>query len=410
MTIHSKLSTASNSCAATVDFATAQAILRLAALPLGSETVALEKAGHRILAEPVLAKINSPRFDVAAMDGYAVRSTDIAAGHNRFKVVGESYPGSARITLAGPKKAMRIMTGAPMPIGADRIVVLEQCTVEGDFVTIRETLHNKPHVRPRGSDFVCGDTLLEQGATINPNALVLAAASDANKLVVHRRPRLSCLASGDELVDSGDASSTGTAIPDSLSQAVLLLGRQWGAKSGKASRVKDTPEAIEGAARDLLPDCDVLAVIGGASRGDRDFARAGLVPLGLSINFAGIAMKPGKPVWYGRIGDRHILGLPGNPVAAITIARLFLAPLLTGLGGRGTEAGLRTHYLPLADAVQCAPREQFLCGYEDEGHIRLIKRQSASRQLSLQAADILVQIPAGSRDYPAGTQMATYRF
>ncbi|MBB3912078.1 molybdopterin molybdotransferase MoeA [Sphingomonas desiccabilis] len=397
-------------CAADCSFDAAQALLAAAAVPLGTERVALRKAGRRVLAEPVLAAFDSPRRDTAAMDGVAVRERDVADGTRRLAVAGAAYPGSP-FAGAAPAAAVRVTTGAALPAGTDRVVPVELLTETDAGVLLPARLPDKRHVRPRASDFAAGAQVLAAGRILDARALVVAAAADAAEVVVWRRPRVHVIASGDELVPPGHAAAGDALLPDSLSEAVQLLVRQWGGQPGGATRVPDDAGAITTAAQAALADCDILVMAGGASRGERDFARAGLKPLGLETDFAGVAMKPGKPVWHGRVGAAHVLGLPGNPTAAMTVARLFLVPLLTALEGRGFAAGLDWQPLPLAAPAEAAgPREAFLCAARTPGGVAVLDRQSAASQAMLALADLLVRRPAGAPALAAGERVEALRF
>lgn len=380
-------------CSAQIGFETAQAILATHAAPLGKQQIPIAKAGRRRLAEPLRAQIDSPRCDTAAMDGYAIRSAEWQDGCRQFSVLGTSLAGGERRGAIPAGCAIRIMTGGPMPPGLDQVVVLEQVVLEGETIRVASLAAAKRHVRHTASDFATGDVLLPAGRVVDPQALAVAAAADVASLSVWRRPRVGCLASGDELAEPGSAQTSGSTVPDSLSQAILLLARQWGGKPETSTRVCDDRSAVASAARAQLDHCDVLVMLGGAAKGDRDFAKTGLEPLDLEIAFADVAIKPGKPVWYGRIGDRHVVGLPGNPTAAMTVARLFLAPLLAGLGGADPASALRYTSLPLVGAVPACPREQFLCATRDGSVARIVDRQSASMQSTLAHADLLVRIP-----------------
>lgn len=389
-------------------FDAALALLAERAQPLGTETIALDRAGRRVLAAPVLAAIDAPRHDSAAMDGFAVRAADTGA---RLRILGASYPAAPFAGSVGAGEAVRVTTGAPIPDGADQVRIVEDAAEDGGFVSFPGPPASRHHIRVRGSDFARGDTILAPGRTLDPRALLAAAAADAGSVSVWRRPRVSVLATGDEIVAPGQAATAPSphAIPDSLSEAVLLLCHQWGAKPGDQHRARDDVAAIGEAASALLPKCDVLVLVGGASRGRRDFAQAALAPLGLALDFARLAIRPGKPVWYGRIGTRHILGLPGNPTAAMTVARLFLVPLLTGLAGRG--AGLDWTPLPLAAAVpEGNGRERFLCGQREGDAVRVLDRQSAGAQALLARADLLVRLPGHGPALAAGTPVSTLRF
>nr|WP_257215114.1 molybdopterin molybdotransferase MoeA [Sphingomonas sp. R-74633] len=393
-----------------MDFDAALAILAAIARPLGTESVRLAKAGRRVLAEPVHAAIDIPARDLAAMDGFAVREADLAEGLRSFAVIAAAYPGASWAGTLGKGQAVRIMTGAPMPAGADRVLMRELVTTHDDAILLDGPLPAKPHVRTRGSDTMAGSALLPAGKLLDPRALVVAAAADADRLTVWRRPRVRVIATGDELVAPGSARAAG-GVPDSLSEAVLLMARQWGAAPMGAALVRDDPALLTTAAEDALETADVLVLCGGASRGDRDFAKAALAPLGLAPGFADVAIKPGKPVWFGSIGTKLVLGLPGNPTAAMTVARLFLAPLLTALGGRGVGAALPWQRAALSEDIPAAgDREAFLCAEWLDDGVRLLARQAASDQSMLARADALVRIPAHASAMPAGTPVELLRF
>lgn len=411
MTAERDWAKAGDACAATLSFDDAQVILAAHALPLGTERVALSKAGRRVLAEAVRARLDAPRYDAAAMDGFAILGADFAAGVRRFRTVGSAYPGEAWRGRLAPGEAVRIMTGAAMPSGAGRVIVREDAAADGDHVVIATGPLARAHVRARASDMARDDLVLPSGRMLDPRALLVAAAADVDAVVAWRRPRVRVIASGDELAEPGAAAGDGRKLPDSLSQALLLLARQWGAVPIGATLVPDNVESLRAATEAACGDCDVLVLAGGASKGDRDFAKPALQPLGLGLAFADVAIKPGKPVWYGRIGERHVLGLPGNPTAAMTMARLFLVPLLTALGGRGASAGLAWYRAPLvALAGEGGSRESFLCGEGSDGGVRIIERQSASAQCMLAHADVLVRRPMHAPALAAGETIDVLRF
>lgn len=389
-------------CAATLDFDAAQAILAAHALPLGSEVVALADAAGRVLAERVVARIAAPRWDCAAMDGYAVRSVDLASDLP-LRVVGTRHAGAVPCGAIAAGEAMRVMTGAPLPEGADRVVMIERSHGCGTQLRLSPHDTDRPHVRREGEDFAAGTPILPRGALLDPGALVAAAAADAGEVQVWRRPRVRLLATGDELAAPGTAITRTNAIPDSLSIALAAFAGNWGADIVATERAADDPVAIRAAARVALVDADVLVIAGGASRGDRDHCRAALAALGLEIGFADIAIKPGKPVWFGRLGSLAVLGLPGNPTAALTVARLFLAPLLAGLGGRQPSDALDWEMRPLAAPVAAnGGREAFLCAARAEDGVRLLDRQLASGQAILAQTRILLRRPAYAPALPIG--------
>ncbi|MES2095286.1 MAG: molybdopterin molybdotransferase MoeA [Pseudomonadota bacterium] len=397
-------------CSANLSFDEALAIIANDALPIGTERIPLSRAGRRILAEPILARIDAPRFDVAAMDGYAMRASDLDVGTRAFDLAGQSYPGSAAPLPIGPCQVAKVTTGAALPAGATQVVPWEHVTVIGGTVVVRN-LPARRHIRERGSDFSIGDELLPAGRMIDPRALAVAAAADMATLTVWRRPRVKVIATGNELIASGLARTTQLHQPDSLSAAIELFVRQWGGRPSGRHLLPDDLSAIERAAADAIGNRDVLVLIGGASMGERDFAKAALEQIGLQIRFSKVAIKPGKPVWYGRIGDTHVLGLPGNPTAALTTARLFLAPLLTALGGRRADSALRWSNAPLASDIPAnGDREAFLCAAWGDDGVRLVERQSASSQMTLGLAEVLVRRAQNVSAADVGQEVEIVRF
>ena len=397
-------------CVATTGFDEAQAIVRKSCVPLGFELVPLGKAGRRVLARDVVAGIDSPRRDCAAMDGYAVHSRDLAQGVVRFRLSGESGAGGPLPVPLPAGTAVRISTGAPMPPDADRVVMREYARIDGNHVILMDR-GGKGHVRKRGDDFEQGHTLLTTGTRMDARAMVVAAAADVEGVTVWRRPRVHVMTNGNELVDPGRAAMQADTVPDSLSEALTLMARQWGGKPTGMSRATDRIDSLRDAAKAALSDTDILVLAGGASHGHRDLARAALLPLGLRLAFAGVAMKPGKPLWYGRIGTTHILGLPGNPTAALTTARLFLAPMIAAMSGAGFASALRWSSHASSHALdEGGDRDQFLCGVLEGDAVRTIERQQASAQMMLAQADILVERRAGVPAGPAGSFLQCLRF
>ena len=384
---------ASGACAASIDFDNALAILATHARPLGKESVALADAGGRHLAAPVLARIDAPRRDCAAMDGYAVRDADLKNGTIFLRSRGTSYAGGAKPGAISAGETWRVMTGAPLPHGSDRVVMIEHCRHRGELVALDAAPLGKPHVRKAGSDFVAGDELLAAGTRMTAARRVVASAADHSEVEVWRRPRILLVATGDEILAPGCASRMPNAIPDSLSGAIEQMCVLAGADVVARLRLPDNEQAIAEAQQEA--SADVVVVIGGASRGDRDFGRSAFASLGLGVAFADVAIKPGKPVWYGRLGQTHVLGLPGNPTAAFTVASLFLAPLIAGLsGGKISDAlpwQLRHSTRPIPPN---GPREAFLCASLSYEGAAICDRQDASGQAMLGLADCLVRRPA----------------
>ncbi|MCW5758785.1 MAG: molybdopterin molybdotransferase MoeA [Phenylobacterium sp.] len=383
-----------------------EACRRVAAIatPLGAEPVALDQAADRVLAVPVVARRSAPQAAVSAMDGYAVRDADLASGPTRLRLVGESFAGAPQ---GGPRleagACVRIFTGAPLPSGADRVVIQEVVRRDGDAVVIAGRPSPARHVRAAGSDFAAGEVLLDAGTRLTPQALVAAAAADREAVEVHVRPRVAVLSTGDELVAPGRSAGAPGTIPDSVSFGVDALARAWGGEVVGRRRLRDDLPSLVRAAGRALEEAHVVVVTGGASVGERDFSRAMFEPLGLRFAFEKVDIKPGKPVWVGRVGARIVVGLPGNPSAAMVTARLFLAPILAGLSGRRAQEAWAWRTAPLAAALgACGDRECFHRGRSDFDGVRPVGRQDSSAPKDLATADLLIRRRADARALEAG--------
>lgn len=298
----------------------------------GTERVDLSGALGRRLAKDVLADVSAPPANVSAMDGYAVRFEDIASGSMPLRVAGEIPAGQLPPRPIGRGEAMRIFTGAPVPDGADHILIQEDAVREGDTVRAIAAQGAPSHVRIAGRDFASGEVLIPAGARIGPSTIALAAAGNHAALWVVQRIRVAIITSGDELRPSGTSLAPGQII-DSVSPAIGALLRAWGAEAIFVPIVRDSIEAIRAAVRSVS-NADVIVAVGGASVGDYDLMKAAFVEAGAEILFAGVAVRPGKPTWFARFGEQRVLGLPGNPASAYVCAHLFLRSLLEGERGR----------------------------------------------------------------------------
>jgi molybdopterin molybdotransferase len=375
----------------------AVALVTGAAAPLGRERVAIAEAHGRVLAAPVTAQVSAPPRDASAMDGYAVRDADLAELPARLAIVGESFPGSGFQGRLEAGSCVRLFTGAPVPSGADRVVIQEAVKRESGFAIFAEAPGAARHIRGRGSDFEAGDLLLEAGRRLDPRALVAAAGADVAEVEVWRRPRLVVLATGDELADPGRARDVEGAIPDSVSLGILALAEAYGAEPVRRRRLGDALPAMEAAAAEALAAADLVVVTGGASVGEKDHARRMFEPAGLELIFSKVAMKPGKPVWLGRAGGRLVMGLPGNPTSALVTGRLLLAPLLARLSGREAGAALRWRLARLSGTLDpCGNRETFVRAVAEDGAARPLSNQDSSAQRTLAAADLLIRRRPGS--------------
>ena len=333
--------------------------------PLDVETVPLAAARGRWLAEPVAATLTQPPFAAAAMDGYAIRWTDRAGP---WTVAGEAAAGRGFAGAVAPGQAVRIFTGAPMPRGADTIVVQEDVAANG--TTARLTGDGPPgrgaHVRAAGQDFKAGAVLARAGAQVGAAAIGLFAAAGHGTVAVRRRPRVALLATGDELVPPGTPPARDQIVSaNGVMLAALFEGA--GAQVTDLGIVADRQEALEAALR-RGAEADLVVTIGGASVGDHDLVQPALRALGATIDFWRVAMRPGKPMLAGRLGAARVLGLPGNPVSAYVTATLFVLPLLRRLAGsESVEPAL--HYGRLATALPA--------NGERRDHLRATARQAA---------------------------------
>jgi molybdopterin molybdotransferase len=375
-----------------ISFDEAVALIASSAGPLSKELVPLEQAHGRTLAEGVRAHVRSPPFDASAMDGYAVRDVDLAELPVALNIVGESFAGSSYDRPLSTGECVRIFTGAAVPAGADRVIVQEVVERRGSEARFSQPLSAARHIRSAGSDFECGELLLDAGTCLHPRSLVAAAAADVKKLCVWTRPRVMVLGTGDELAEPGTAREIPGAVPESVSFGVAAIASEWSAEHLGSVRLPDDLQEMERAAALAVSDADLVLVTGGASVGEKDFAKAMFEPLGLELIFSKVAIKPGKPVWLGRAGSALVMGLPGNPTSAMVTARLFLAPLLVRLGGRDIGAALRWHSAPLGTALEgCGTRETFHRARWNRGTVEILSNQDSSAQKTLAKADLLVR-------------------
>ena len=390
-----------------------EALERVFALagPLGTEEVLLSEARGRVLAAPVTAFVSAPPADVSAMDGYAVREADLAALPVTLRVAGESFAGCGHSSDVVPGSCVRIFTGAPVPPGADRVIVQEVVRRDGDGALFEAPLSPARHVRMEGSDFREGDVLLSAGTLLGPRQMIAAAAADMDRLSVWRRPRVMVLSTGDELAEPGSARDRPQAIPESVSFGVAALAEEWGASFMGRVALADRLDEMTKAAALALRDADLVVVTGGASVGDKDFAKPMFADQGLELVFSKVAIKPGKPVWLGRARGRLVLGLPGNPTSAMVTARLFLAPLVAGLVGRDPSAALRWRKLSLANDLKATgERETFARGIVEGGAVRVVSNQDSSAQKTLADCDLLVRLTPGSDPIDAGSAIDALDF
>lgn len=360
---------------------------------LGSEPVGLLDAGERVLAEPVIAEVTQPPFDASAMDGYAVRAADVAAVPAVLRVIGESNAGGPFDGAVGPGEAVRIFTGAALPRGADAVVIQEDTRREGDVLTVLEAASVGAHVRPEGGDFRNGDVLLPAGRLLDASAITLAAAGGHGTLSVRRRPRVAILATGDELVEPGSKLSPGQII-SSNPFGLAALVKRFGGDPKLLGIAGDSLAALRDKLS-LASDADILVTIGGASVGDRDLVKPALEAHGMALDFWKVAIRPGKPMLFGRLGQQRILGLPGNPLSCLIAARVFLVPLMFALLGRSDPSLAVQAAVLTADLPANGPRQHYMRGKSEPAagglaRVRALSSQDSAHMSALAAADVLI--------------------
>ena len=298
------------------------------------EDVTLAEAIGRKLARDVFATRAQPPFAASAMDGYAVRAEDIATLPSTLEIIGEAPAGHGFGGTVSAGQAVRIFTGAPVPQGADTIVIQEDTErLDGDAVRINVTVPRGNYIRPEGLDFGLGDPVLKVGQRLDAGRITVAAAMNYPQLPVIRQPHVAVLATGDELIAPG-----GTPGPDQIiasnSYGVRAIAEADGARVSDLGIAIDRQDIIEAAVdRALKANVDILITLGGASVGDHDLVQDALVARGMQLDFWRIAMRPGKPLMYGQLDTLHVLGLPGNPVSSLVCSHLFLRPLIARLAG-----------------------------------------------------------------------------
>ena len=294
--------------------------------PISAERVGLADALGRVLAEDVASRITQPFADVSAMDGYAVRAADVTAAPVVLEQIGESTAGRGFEEPIGAGQTVRIFTGAPLPKGADAIVIQEDTEAQGAAITVRQGVARGAYVRAAGMDFRTNDVLLRAGRVLTARDLGMAAAMNVPWLTVRRQPRIAILATGDELVMPGEPVGPHQII-GSNSLAVAAYARVLGGIPTLLGIARDTEDSLRGLLAGAR-NADLLITIGGASVGDYDLVRQVLGTEGLRLDFYKIAMRPGKPLIFGHLNDVPVLGLPGNPVSAGVCSVLFLAPAM----------------------------------------------------------------------------------
>jgi len=360
--------------------------------PVGAETVALAAAHGRTLAGDLVAKLTQPAFAVSAMDGYAVRAADIAKAPAILRQIGTAPAGHPFKGSVAAGECVRIFTGAVVPDGADTILIQENATAEGLRILAKQSEPKGRFVRPAGLDFARGQTLLAAGTVLHARQIGLAAAANHAWLEVRRRPRVAILSTGDEILLPGSSPLPGQ-IVSSNGAALAAFVQTAGGEAIQLPIAPDNAQALQAIAAGAR-GADLLVTSGGASVGEHDLVRTALGQTGLALDFWQIAMRPGKPLMFGRHGDVPLLGLPGNPVSSLVCAVLFLGPAIATLLGHA-DAGPPTRMARLGcDLGGNDAREDYLrskLAYDANGNLVVtpFARQDSSMVHLLAQADAL---------------------
>lgn len=377
--------------------------LLAAAAPTDSESLCLGEAAGRVLAEPAVATRTQPPGRTAAMDGYAIHHRDLREGRADLTLVGEAQAGRSHAAPLDPGTALRVSTGAPLPERASQVVVQEACIADNETVRVEAEPKPNHHIREAGVDFATGDTLLPAGRVLDGRALALMAASNLSAARVHRRPRIAVLATGNELVMLGTEPGPDKLI-DSVSHGLGADIARWGGEAVMLGIAPDDPEAIKTRLA-AAQTCDVLVTIGAASVGPHDHLQTVFRARGGRDVFRGVAMKPGKPAWFGHLGGLKVLGLPGNPVSALVTAHLLLQPLIKAMTGQSVE----TLFFTSVAAVDLPPArvETYMRGQwvEGENAVAPLTNQDTSALSALARADVLIRRETGASALAAGERV-----
>ncbi|MEO3478635.1 gephyrin-like molybdotransferase Glp [Phaeobacter sp. CAU 1743] len=374
--------------------------------PLGTELVPLAEAAGRVLADDVAARRDQPPFAASAMDGYTVKSAEVEL-HAMFKVIGEAAAGHGFDGTVGAGQAVRIFTGAPIPDGADFVVIQEDVTAKGTLITITDAPGDNPNVRPRGGDFKNGQTI-SAPRLLTPSDIALLAAMNIAEVPVARKPDIALISTGDELVMPGSTPGPDQIIASNTFGLKAML-EGLGAQVRILPIARDTHSSLR-TAFSLAEGADLIVTIGGASVGDHDLVGEVAADLGMERSFYKVAMRPGKPLMAGRLGTSAMAGLPGNPVSAMVCGHIFLAPMVRAMLGLPPLQEVILSAPLAAPLGQNGPREHYMrATLTEDGQIRAFERQDSALLTVLAEADALLIRPPHDPPREIGETMSYLR-
>ena len=319
---------------------TALKAIEQAGAPTATIKVKLAQLNGHVLAKDALAKTTLPPLDASAMDGYAIRLDARHKQGSKFTLIGQSPAGAPSQGHVGTDETVRIFTGGAIPDGANHVIMQENIEADGQTITLSAPISKASHIRKAGIDFKKDQIIVKAGTRLYAYGIALLAAANYGEALVYRRPKIALIANGDELVEPGHNIPTG-AVVSSNPYGLAPLLKEWGADIIFAGISRDDPEAIK-AQIATCSDADILVPVGGASVGDHDYMRPVFAELGYGKIFEKVAVKPGKPVWFGKLSGQYVLGLPGNPASALVTAHVFLKPLIENL----TQSKSRNKTIP----------------------------------------------------------------
>jgi molybdopterin molybdotransferase len=357
---------------------------------MDTETVALRQAAGRVLAQDVTAQRTQPPFAASSMDGYALRRAEVEPDA-MFKIIGEAAAGHRFDGIVKAGQAVRIFTGAPIPVGADFVVIQEDTSRRGNLLMLGHDIEDKTNIRPAGGDFKAGDVMTAP-RVLRPADIALLAAMNVPEVPVHKAPQVAIIATGDELVQPGEAPGPDQIIASNTYGLAALL-EQIGARCRMIPIARDTVPSLTQAFR-IAGNADLIVTIGGASVGDHDLVAPVAADLGMEQAFYKVAMRPGKPLMAGHLGDVPMIGLPGNPVSAMVCGIVFVAPVIRKMLGLPAEPAPRVQ-LPLAtDLPGGGPRAHYMRARLTDGAVLPDSNQDSSLLGILAQADVLMIRPA----------------